>query len=353
MDFKKTLSARVDRRKLLRNLGVVGAGAVLTACGPRGITPPPDNGNGAANLDAAILNFALNLEYLEAAFYLAVVGRLSELPGGDADIVLPAGYDPSPGSSLYPAVGPIDNPIAEYAQELADDELNHVVFLRNALQGAGAPVAERPVINLADSFEAAASVAFAGVTDPSALGLPADFTPADFNPFANDSFFLHGAFIFEDVGVSAYHGAAEFITDPAFLRAAAGILAVEAYHSGSIRTQLYAADMRRADFFGGLDTWSIVNAISNARDSLNPGVDNDQGVVGNPNFPESLAHEGPDGLGANIVPGDQNSITIPRTPRQVANIVYLGVDTASGGFFPDGISIPAGLEDDFATLLGL
>jgi hypothetical protein len=44
MDFKKTLSARVDRRKLLRNLGVVGAGAVLTACGPRGITPPPDNG---------------------------------------------------------------------------------------------------------------------------------------------------------------------------------------------------------------------------------------------------------------------------------------------------------------------
>ncbi len=345
MDIKKTLTASMDRRRLLGNMGMMGAGAVLAACTPRAQPVGP------RNVDAAILNFALNLEYLEAAFYLAAVDRLTELPGGDADVVLPSGFE-----SLYPPRGPIDNPIAEYAQEIADDELNHVVFLRTALEAAGAPVAERPVIDLNQSFQDAAAVAFAGVTDPTVLGLPADFTPADFNPFANDPFFLHGAFIFEDVGVTAYHGAAEFLINRDFLRAAAGILAVEAYHSGSIRTLLYGADRRRADLFGGLDTWSIVNAISNARDSLNPGVDNDQGIVGNPNFPGELggsAHEGPDGLGANIVPTDENSITFPRTPRQVANIVYLGVDTASGGFFPNGISVPAGLEDDFGFLLGL
>jgi len=293
-----------NRRQFLSAAGLMGAGAVLASCAPAMAVVPPK-----ADIDVDVLNFALNLEYLEAAFYLAAVGRLDDLRalgGGDAEIKLPAG---TTGKTMM-TFGDDDlgQATKAYAMEIAEDEYQHVKFLRTAL---GAKAVARPVLDIGPAFGAAAKAATG-----------ADAALA-FNPYGNALFFLHGAFIFEDVGVTAYKGAARLITNPDYLEAAAGILAVEAYHAGEVRTVLYSQRAVVTPF--GLTVADLVGKISALRASVGGGKD--QGItVGNT----------PTGT-ANIVPTDPSSIAFSRSTDEVLKIVYLG-NKDKGGFFPNGLN---------------
>jgi hypothetical protein len=320
-------TVRSNRRRFLAQAGLAGVGALAagkmsmpaanaqveaqarggnrleTFLGPRNRRGESTPGQRIPVQDTDILNFALNLEYLEAEFYLrAAFG--TGLGGSDIGGTELAG-EVSGGS----AVPFQDAAIREYAEEIARDEEAHVRLLRSAL---GSRAVARPAINLSTSFTVAAQAA--GVIGPGQT----------FNPFLDDNSFLLGAFIFEDVGVTAYKGAAPLIKDKGILGAAAGLLAVEAYHAGEIRTILAARNL------GG-----PAGQISDLRDLLDQNGDKDQGIVGSfPPAPESTT---------NIVPTDPNGLAFDRTPLEVLRIVYFGTTlqqaTTNGfGFFPNGLN---------------
>ncbi|MFI9450110.1 ferritin-like domain-containing protein [Amycolatopsis sp. NPDC052450] len=303
-----------DRRRFLRaagvtGLGVVGAGALGGVAVPAAaaMTARPAVKEAAAEVsDSAVLNFALNLEYLEAEFYLhAVTGK------GLADS-LTTGTGSRGGVTGGRAVRFKTKAARQYAQEIAGDEKAHVAFLRTAL---GSAAVSRPAIDLRASFTAAAQAA--GLVRKG----------QSFDAFACEENFLLAAYLFEDVGVTAYKGAAPLISNKTYLEAAAGILAVEAYHAANIRTALY---QHSGGILGlgllGRDLREASVKLSDARDSLDGTSDLDQGVVD---------REGR----ANIVPTDANGIAFSRTPGQVLNIVYLTPKAAtSGGFFPKGVN---------------
>jgi hypothetical protein len=302
---------QADRRQFIKVAGAgtaaVAGTAALAGCfadEPEYLTPTPTPTPPAATItDADVLNFALNLEYLEAQFYsFAATGAglpASSLGGAGTQGAVTGGRQ----------VQFTDPLVAQYAREIAADEVAHVAFLRQAI---GATAVAQPAIDIGTSATGAFSSA------ARAAGLIT--AGQSFDPYASDENFLLGAYIFEDVGVTAYKGASPLITNKTFLEAAAGILAAEAYHAGLVRTVLYAK---------GIATSALVNAteqISNARDSLDGNTDIDQGVL-------------PIGSASNIVPTDANGLAFSRTTGQVLNIAFLNrMATDRGGFFPAGVN---------------
>jgi hypothetical protein len=187
------------RRSFIKNVGLAGVGvavgAMVEGCGTGSTT----NAQTPTIPETDVLNFALNLEYLEAEFYSVAV------TGSTLSSSITGGTSAATGGAKVTFT---DSRLADIAAEISADETLHVKFLRSAL---GVSAVAEPTINL------------------NALGIG----------FATQAQFLTLARAFEDTGVSAYAGAATLLTGNN-LQAAAQILAVEAYHAGNIR--LYAVE---------------------------------------------------------------------------------------------------------------
>ncbi len=126
--------------------------------------------------DVDILNFALTLEHLEHAFYEMALKEVSGL-GGDAK---------------------------ELATTLKENEAEHVDALTEAIKGLGGTPTKAPGVDFGQAF-------------------------------SSQKAFLKTAQTFEDLGVSAYNGAAPQIKSKEVLGSAGAIVQVEARHAAAIR----------------------------------------------------------------------------------------------------------------------
>ena len=302
-----------DRRRFLRSAGIGGLGVVGASALSSSVLAGAASAQEGPS-DAAVLNFALNLEYLEGQFYSFAVngtGLPDSLTGGVGE------RGPVTGGR---AVKFRSKTVKQYAREIASDERQHVAFLRSAL---GSAAVGQPPIDLQNSFTAAAQAA----------GLVKEGD--SFDAFASEENFLLAAYLFEDVGVTAYKGAAPLITNKTYLEAAAGILAAEAYHAANIRTVM--TEMDTGLLGTGLlspDYRDATSKLSDARDSLDGTSDLDQGIAD-------------DQGNANIVPTDEFGVTYSRSAGQVLNVVYLtNASATSGGFFPKGVNGEINTSED-------
>jgi hypothetical protein len=197
--------AGLSRRGFMASAGLA-AGAfgtvALAGCGggtPTTVTPAPTPSTNAPTI-GDVLNFALNLEYLEATFYLT-------LTTGNGLQASDMGTSPGAVTGGLTKVTFTDPGVQDLANQLAADEQAHVQFIRATMQALGITPVDMPALNLA------------------ALG-----------PVTNDATFLAIARALETTGTSAYEGAITFlISNVTALNYAATIHATEGQHEGALR----------------------------------------------------------------------------------------------------------------------
>jgi len=163
------------RGQLFRRAGLIAGGGLVAAGVP--IAFAGAQGGGLSKGDVKILNYALTLEYLEAAFYAEANAK-----------------------------GKLNGIAATFAQVVGAHEAAHVAALEKAL---GSQAVKKP------SFD------FKGTT-------------------GSEKTFLATAKTLEDTGVSAYQGQAGNIKAAPVLATAGSILAVEARHAAWVRDILGA-----------------------------------------------------------------------------------------------------------------
>ena len=299
-DLSKLISAR---RRFLTGMGMAGAAAIAAPALSigRAYAQTSPAASAPTATDVEILNFALNLEYLEAQFYYhAALGRA--LP---ADLL--GGTGTQGGVTGGSKVTFTDSTIRAFAEELAEEEMLHVVAIRSAITaGGGKPVAQ-PSIDLQTSFTTLARAA--GLISASQT----------FSPFSSETNFLLGAFIFEDVGVTAYNGAAQQVSS-AVLQYTTSILAVEAYHAGAIRIKAFGNGL-------GSQTRKIAALRAKLAGTSGTNAD-DTGVV----------ISGSEYGNNRITDRDDNAFAFVRSSAQVLNIVYGAPGANKGLFFPAGLN---------------
>ncbi|KAL0043491.1 hypothetical protein WJX79_006217 [Trebouxia sp. C0005] len=275
--------------------------------------------------DVDILSFALNLECLEAEYYSwAAYGesiysvdpalvvtfplrRLQQCTDRDSSRTPSGGTDEGGPST------PFAGSVIDIISEIAENEIAHVRLLRAVL---GTRAVTCPALSLTtETFTIAVTAAV------DALGGTVSPSTQTFNPYSSVQDFAVGAFIFEDVGVTAYKGAVQNLQ-------ATGTDA---------NTDLTYVTPGSATV-DPLTFTSAVTGINVLRDSLGG---TSGASVEQPLF-RSVTDVGTYSAttGLELFVADSTGDAYGRTPTQVLNILYFDttMKLVPGGFLPSGVS---------------
>lgn len=257
--------------------------------------------------DVHLLQFALNLEHLEADFFL--YGAL----GYGLDRVAPELVMGGP-----PPIGAqkanLDELVNRIIEEFGYQEVGHLRAIKTTVGGF-----PRPLMNLsACNFAAIMNDAFGYPLDP------------PFDPYANSLNFMLASYVIPYVGLTGYVGANPFMKGWKTKRLLAGLLGVESGQDAVIRTYLY----ERADYTVYPYEYTVAEfteRISELRNELGMCGIKDEGIC----VPPYLGAENQ--TTSNVLSADYNSLSYARTPREILRIVYgTGNEHVPGGFFPNG-----------------
>ncbi|MED6139445.1 hypothetical protein PIB30_083895 [Stylosanthes scabra] len=257
--------------------------------------------------DVELIEFALNLEYLEAEFFLN--GAL----GHGLDVVAPnlTGGGPHPIGAKIAHLGHL---VRDVILQFGLQEVGHLRAIKSTVRGF-----PRPLLNIS-------SETFGQIID-NAFG--EKLQPA-FDPYANDISYLIATYVIPYVGLNGYVGANPLLQSVTAKKLVAALLAAESGQDAVVRTMLYE---RRYEIVipYGVTVAEFTNRISALRNKLGRDGLKDEGLV----VPKELGAEGK--VTGNILSLNKDSLGYPRTPKEILRIVYAtGNESVPAGFYPKG-----------------
>ncbi|KAF3973603.1 hypothetical protein CMV_002974 [Castanea mollissima] len=257
--------------------------------------------------DVDLLEFPLNLEFLEAEFFLH--GSLGYGLDKFAPNLTKGG--PSPIGAKRAKLDPFTQDIIK---QFAFQEVGHLRAIQKTVKGF-----PRPLLDLS-------AAAFAKVVDR-AFGRP---LAPPFDPYASGLNFLLASYLIPYVGLTGYVGANSKLQAPTSKRLVAGLLAVESGQDAIIRASLYERATVKVPPYG-ITVAEFTDRFSELRNKLGHAGFKDEGLVVPP-------VEGAEGkIIGNVLAGNRNSIAFERSPEEVLRIVYGGGNEHKpGGFYPKG-----------------
>ncbi|KAL6526465.1 hypothetical protein OROGR_015555 [Orobanche gracilis] len=272
-------------------------------------TADPDGGGSKAlpRSDVDLLEFPLNLEYLEAEFFSW--GAL----GSGLDTFEPklAMGGPPPIGATKAKLSPV---IKDIITQFAFQEFGHLRAIQKTVPGF-----PRPLLNLS-------AATFATIMD-NAFEKP--LVPP-FDPYAHDINYLIASYVIPYVGLTGYVGANPKLQSPISKRLVAGLLGVESGQDAVLRALLYERAFMKV-FPYDITVAEFTNKISSLRNALGKKGLKDEGLIVEP----ALGAEGK--IPGNVLAGDQYSLSYDRTPEEILRIVYgTGREDMPGGFYPRG-----------------